>query len=227
MKSTHLSDSKQKVTMLEYISSTKLRWIAVPMIFCVVALSISACDAGGVVSETQKEEASPRYGGKTIFEGLFFAKGPVAEQFPEIWNNEKVGKHLSQMSSDEASQAEEIQEKIVRWIRSEHPDFFEEFGAAMQSGNHVKIRRTLEQTSSMLRVATTDVTNFSERQLIEGAQAAKAETCAALVVVLVVAAAVAVVVWVTVGAQASEDSSRLKADDLVDTIATRLNVQAV
>jgi hypothetical protein len=69
---------------------TDLLKICVPGVLAAcVAGAQTGCGSApdGTSSEATGAEAAPLYDGETIFRGLFFGAGPVAQYLPEVWEN--------------------------------------------------------------------------------------------------------------------------------------------
>ncbi|MEF8939165.1 MAG: hypothetical protein V5A22_04910 [Salinivenus sp.] len=210
--------------MISFIRRSALRWLTVPLMLCVMALSITACDSSGagVKEQTPQQATTKSYSGKTIFKGLFFAEGPVAKKFPEIWKNPSVTRQLSRLTSEQQVEAEKLETKILNWIGEERPKFFGEFRQAIQSGDHLQIRKALDRSSTLMLSAIEDITGIDPKKVrANPAKSAQEDTCAVVVAVAVAAVVVAVVFYVA-EASKSADSS-LRVEEFVDEIAARLH----
>jgi SdpC family antimicrobial peptide len=86
--------------------------------------------------------AATPYGGQKLFEGLFFGIGPVADLFPE-WTV-----HFAGIKSDPEFLLVlwQVEEAIV----AEDPDFYKRLKIGLQSGDHLRVRDTLNYAGSML-----------------------------------------------------------------------------
>ncbi len=95
---------------------------------------------------------------KRFFGLVFGEEGPIAEMFPQIWKNPQV---LEQMKSEKRMKAwNDFKEVVVSELKNRDRTFFDRFGEAMQSGDHIKIVDGLNEAGAIVR------------QAIEGQQAA-------------------------------------------------------
>jgi SdpC family antimicrobial peptide len=107
--------------------------------------------AGCLIAPTDdsfRASAEPKalavYDGETLFTGLFFGVGPVAAQFPEVWDR---------MPSREARlslEARAFQQRLLARLRDHEPDFFGRFETAIRSGNHFQVERMMVEASEKL-----------------------------------------------------------------------------
>ncbi|WP_103020450.1 hypothetical protein [Salinibacter altiplanensis] len=210
--------------MINFVRMSALRWLTVPLIFCVMALSITACDSSGisVKEKTPQQPTTQAYSGKTIFKGLFFAEGPVAKKYPEIWKNPSVTQQLSKMTTEQQAEAEELETKILNWIGEERPQFFGEFRQAIQSGDHLQIRKALDRSSTLTLNAIEDITGINpEKAVANPAKSAGEGTCAVVVFAAVAAVVVALAFYVAEISKSTDSS--LRVEEFVDEIAARLH----
>lgn len=210
--------------MINSIRMSAMRWLTVPLMFCVMALSIMACDSSGISvrEKTRQQPTTPSYSGKTIFKGLFFAEGPIAKKFPEIWKNPSVTQQLSKMTAEQQVEAEELETKILNWIEVERPQFFDEFRQAIQSGEHLQIRKALDRSSSLTLKAIEDITGINPNKAVANpAKSAQEETCAVVVFVAVAAVVEALAFYVAKESKSADSS--LRVEEFVNEISTRLH----
>ncbi|MGB0035103.1 MAG: hypothetical protein WBP79_06485 [Candidatus Acidiferrales bacterium] len=97
----------------------------------------------------QAAEKAARYDGETVFRGLYFGQGPVAQKLPEIWKQERYIERRKQLSPADERRINEIQDKIVADIKANHKEFLEHFGRVLQSGDHVAIQKELNEATSL------------------------------------------------------------------------------
>lgn len=206
----------------------------------VAMVFVLAAGQGTHASTTNLRSENPAAGldGETIFRGIFFGKGPVAELFPELWS------HSPRLEPDEAAKLAELENRIVERMKSLDPSFFDRFRKAMTSGNHLRIDDGLKEAARLFVKAV-----HRERIQLVPADDAMHANCAVAVWQFYAAAAYAQTVgvvqayvagwaiavvravalydvswkWKTYGDV--EPSSRLQAEMLVDAIATRLATQ--
>ena len=122
---------------------------------CIVLIAMQAftptAALGGAPQAAQEHR---RYDGETIFRGLYFGQGPVAEMFPELWKQERYLETKKQLTSGDEHRLTELQNKMVGRLRDLDKGFFDRFGETMQSGDHLAIQKSLEETGKLLYAAT-------------------------------------------------------------------------
>jgi SdpC family antimicrobial peptide len=124
-------------------------------IVCVFLISVQAFTPTNALGSTpQAAQEHHRYDGETIFRGLYFGQGPVAELFPELWKQERYLATKKQLTSKDEQRLTEVQNKIVARLRDQDKGFFDRFGKTMQSGDHLAIQKSLEETGKLLYAAT-------------------------------------------------------------------------
>jgi SdpC family antimicrobial peptide len=108
-----------------------------------------------LASSAAEQGKRQKYSGEKIFRGLLFGEqGPIAEMFPQIWKNPQV---VEQMKSEKRMQHwNEFKERVVRELKNRDQTFFDRFGEAMQSGDHIKIVDGLNEAGTLIRQALTE-----------------------------------------------------------------------
>lgn len=199
--------------------SNAFRYFIYPVtLVLLTALTLAACDSGTSAVPPSKKS----FDGKTLFKGLYFGDGEAAGEFSYIWNHHLVVEELSGMSADQIGEVRLIQKDVIAWIDQGQPDFFDEFSAALTSGDHLLIQAQLKKSSELIETALSAVTELTTADLRKGPDSiSKDDTGVVLVLVLV--AAVVVVVVAVIGTD-SEDVSQLQQEELINQIATSLAV---
>jgi SdpC family antimicrobial peptide len=85
--------------------------------------------------------------GETIFRGLVFGEGPVAEIFPEVWG--RVAAEPPSWTPEQREAARVIKRELITDIKRADPSFFERFHASMRSGQHVRIARAMDESAAL------------------------------------------------------------------------------
>lgn len=85
-----------------------------------------------------------RYDGETLFRGIYFGKGPVAEALPG----------LGAQKTTAALASPEQQEHVVAFVQNSNPTFFTSFAADVQSGNAARLERSLASASELIKAGT-------------------------------------------------------------------------
>jgi SdpC family antimicrobial peptide len=86
------------------------------------------------------------YDGETIFRGLFLGQGAVADLFPEVWKSEAMKPYLASLRDPNAAAGID---QMMMMIRQKDPLFFDNFRAAMQSGDPVQIQQAMKDSGKM------------------------------------------------------------------------------
>lgn len=131
--------------MLIKIRGRYSKYISFPISILLLVLTVG-CEFSN--SETVEHSESLDFSGEEIFRGLFFARGDVANLFPEIWEIRNV-KSLVEESGNSNSY-ENVQNLMIDLIKAEQPDFFDNFGNVMKSGNRVLINQELKAASNTI-----------------------------------------------------------------------------
>lgn len=184
-------------------------------------LSFLIVGAVGCTSQVESTTAHPYLEGEAVFRGLVFGEGRIADELPEIWAN--VDRNAD---PDKQALADQGKVKLIEALRAADATFFKRFGDAIQSGNHLRIDRALQESAALVK----EVTSWQSAPKV----ADSTQTCVAITLVAV--GNVAAVVNLVVTANAVYDinwfwggdgenawsGTQLGHDQVVDMIATRL-----
>jgi SdpC family antimicrobial peptide len=196
---------------------------------CVLAVVLVYYSTPGIL-EVSSYQARVAYDGETIFQGLFFGKGPVAQLFPEIWEDPVIKRALEQ----NAEEMNRLIERVITRIHNEDPTFFQRFGREVQSGDHLRVQQALEQGAQRLITALDQEGLLPPKEAALGLQLGQCIVfviALAVVLVVVVAVAVAVVLWLWLWTPTPElwgvvdRPTELTRDMMVDWVTTRLSVE--
>lgn len=130
-------------------------WFLIPL--CAVFLGFVVLDGTGFAAPARP--AAPEFSGMDLYRGIILAHGPVAGLIPEI-RDQLVPPGLLQDRQLRRAM-EMFQDRLIEEIALTHPKFFDEFAAAMRSGDHLAVqdgldnaaRVTLDTLSGMHEVA--------------------------------------------------------------------------
>ncbi len=140
--------------------------------------------AASVSAQTANHStAAPRFDGETLYRGLAFAQGPVAALFPEFASLPPA-----------SAEAVAIVDRIVTRIRTIEPSFFPRFASAIQKGDRVRIRATIDNARTITEQAIQQEFGASNQAKSTGPD------CIFISVVLVVTAAGVVALLAVVSA---------------------------
>jgi SdpC family antimicrobial peptide len=128
---------------------------------------------------------------------------------------------------DPAGASEAKEEALIATIDAKDPTFFDRFGAAMQSGDRLRIQSMLDQSIEVMRTITKKaaVDNATGGDGLQLNMADEKGLELDDVVVVVFVAVLVLVIWIVDAdgtASAGPGKQSLQRDELVDLIATRL-----
>ena len=157
-----------------------------------------------------------RYDGETLFRGLFFRQGPVAERLPS----------LSIAPMPPTGQGALVLDTLIAKMRASDPQFFSRFARGIQSGNRLRVLAAIQDAQTVFDNALTAVYQATAVANPDVGDCLYLAAVVALVLVLVGAGAIvvaavaaAVVVWVYFWAPATNSTSRLAEEKWVNQIA--------
>jgi SdpC family antimicrobial peptide len=81
------------------------------------------------------------YSGEDLYRGILLAYGPVVERIPEI--RDHIRPSFDGGNPRLLRAVELFQDQLIDALGARHPGFFDAFGAAMRSGDHLRIQETL------------------------------------------------------------------------------------
>lgn len=105
-----------------------------------------------------------RFSGEELFAGLFFGEGEVVEIVPELHERSQLKSYLS--SEEEVAGFRAFQVKAIEAIRKENPQFFATFKADIQSGDHLRIQKAMQNSSEVLIGALEDMYGIKKKDFI-------------------------------------------------------------
>jgi hypothetical protein len=111
--------------------------------FCAVFLAFVILDGTGLAAPARP--ATPEFSGMDLYRGIILAHGPVAGLIPEI-RDQLVPPGLLQDRQLRRAM-EMFQDRLIEEIALTHPKFFDEFAAAMRSGDHLAVQDGLEKAA--------------------------------------------------------------------------------
>lgn len=205
----------------------------------------AGCDGNVIESnaprtaQEQGQQKSKTYDGETIFQGIFFGVGPVAEILPELFQCSGVEKskelhaHLTQSRAfcQEFPTIEQRREAATQAMRDADPTFFQHFGSSLQSGDHGRTEDAMKEGARLLLKAVGDDIDRSTQPVTADGNylwtdnyVAAVNAAVAANVVAVALVGVAVVAAVAVAASPVASHQGLQRDMVIDYLATHLKV---
>jgi SdpC family antimicrobial peptide len=87
--------------------------------------------------------------GETLFRGLVFGEGEVAKAFPEIWGGKKIDD--PSWTAEQRDAVVKVKTELIADMRTADPGFFDRYAGALQSGDHLRIERMLDESGKLFR----------------------------------------------------------------------------
>jgi SdpC family antimicrobial peptide len=171
-----------------------------------------ACSSPDGSAPTESASVQSRTDGLTIFKGLYFGDGAIADRFPEIWKNDAAAKLEAEVKTDPEKVASNIeaaakrakekgwsdaivnqalevaaqvrrgeglpaakqdqaamQSLLVARMAELDAGFFDRFADNVQSGDHVRVERTLQEAGTLLKRALEGLVDESSGTGFDGA----------------------------------------------------------
>jgi hypothetical protein len=113
--------------------------------FCAVFAAFAVLEGSGLAAPARPPV--PAFSGEDLYRGIILVHGPVAEMIPEIRDQLMPARFVNDRRLLRA--IEMFQDRLIEEIGSAHPQFFAEFAAAMQSGDHLVVLRGLEDAARL------------------------------------------------------------------------------
>ncbi|TCP61546.1 sporulation delaying protein family toxin [Baia soyae] len=85
-----------------------------------------------------------KYDGETIYRGIAFGQGPVAELFPEIWTKEVLAK----ANTEESKKAVDL---IMKEFKAKDSNFFKELESSIYARDLTEVDTTLQKGANLLQ----------------------------------------------------------------------------
>jgi SdpC family antimicrobial peptide len=117
----------------------------VSTVLAVVLLLTTSVPASARMTAAQDAPRAVIYDGVTLFRGLAFADGPVAQLF-----------EATAQAGDASPSADVVIDRLVARMGETDPDFFADFAAQIQSGDRVAIRTAVENAATLAGRAAID-----------------------------------------------------------------------
>lgn len=171
-------------------------------------LGVGACGAEEEPASTQGA-VTGAVSGEEVFKGLFFGEGPVAARLPKGWGPRAV----STLPPEEQAEHAQRRTQVIASLHEADPTFFERFGADIQSGDHLRIERALnESLAAMKRVSQQSLSKEVENGPLE-------------VMCLILYCHVVTQTFAFVDQEVSWLETSLQRDEMAAVIAERLAVE--
>jgi SdpC family antimicrobial peptide len=114
----------------------------------IVAAVIAACADVNSPAPAPLERAAVR-SGEEMFRGIVFGEGTVGRMLPEVWGE---GRDPSaSLGREKLQRYERNKTTLIARMRTADADFFTRFGADVQSGDHLRIERAMDESAALIR----------------------------------------------------------------------------
>jgi hypothetical protein len=97
-----------------------------------------------------------KYSGEELYEGIFFAKGEVAEAIPTIKNSSSYFQ-VHQLSQKSAKSMDNQMTEVMNEIETKNPNYFDEFKESIATQDHLIIEETLKDATELLYETSIDM----------------------------------------------------------------------
>ncbi|UFH55068.1 hypothetical protein [Spirosoma sp. KNUC1025] len=125
-------------------------YVVLPLFICLI---FATWPSPAATFETKTRHL---FTGEDMFRGLFFLDGQYSETIPELQAiRSKSDNKLAKPTA--VADAHRMQQQIIETIRTEHPRFFSDFQAALESGNYVNVQNALKAGQSVTEKAIKQV----------------------------------------------------------------------
>jgi SdpC family antimicrobial peptide len=190
------------------------------------------------------------FSGQELFRSIVFMDGEATSLFPVMENNFNIKDYLN--TSEKEKEYKDVQERAIKFIQKENPNFFNSFQKNMYSKNPILIKETLLKSAETLKPFLNkelkgkglkyDVTLSNPKELKElevqlkseyaryknNTAQSKMQASGVLVLAVAVAVVAAVAFYVVVVSEfafgiANQENSDLLSEELSLSIATELN----
>jgi SdpC family antimicrobial peptide len=187
------------------------------------------------------------FSGQELFKSIVFMNGEATSLFTVMENNFNIKEYLN--TSEKEKEYKDVQERAIKFIQKENPDFFNSFQKNMYSKNPILIKETLLKSAETLKPFLNrelkgkglkyDVTLSNPKELKklevqlkseydiykDNTEQSKMQACVLAIAVAVVAAVAFYVVIVSEFAFgiANQENSDFLSEELSLSIATELN----
>ena len=108
--------------------------------------AMSACASEGPVAPSR--HVTP-IDGEVLFRGLVFGEGAVAKIFPEIWGGKEIDD--PSWTTEQRDAVVTTKTALIADMRTADPQFFDRYAASLQSGDRLRIERTLDESATLFQ----------------------------------------------------------------------------
>jgi SdpC family antimicrobial peptide len=114
----------------------------------IVAAVIAACADVNSPAPAPLERAAVR-SGEEMFRGIVFGEGTVGRMLPEMWGEGRDP--IASLGREQLQRYERNKTTLIARIRTADADFLARFGADVQSGDHVRVERAMDESAALIR----------------------------------------------------------------------------
>ncbi|UFH55070.1 hypothetical protein [Spirosoma sp. KNUC1025] len=133
-------------------------YTALPLLFCLLFTTWSS------YASPLTGRANSGFSGEDMFRGLFFLEGQYAKAIPEL---QSLRMSYSQQLVKPAHQAvlNQMRTEMIQAIKAQQPHYFDQFRAALESGNFVKVQAALNEGKTLATKTVERLYNLDSHQL--------------------------------------------------------------
>ena len=176
-----------------------------------LSVGLTGCDAAGP-SDASGAPTATALDGETLFRAVMLGDGEMATRLPEVHGTADA---RARLSLEEVAERAALNHYIVQTVRTEAPDFFDAFAAAVTSGRPDRADAAMQQGAEHIVAALTDHPDADVRNAVTQARTQASvvgETEDACLVAVAVAVVVVVAAWAWVYLPEREVIASAKAD---------------
>lgn len=114
-------------------------------------VAVGVCALGSQVMSQERHLESPEYTDQELFHGLVLGHGPVAQRIPAL---AELAAIQDQLPRDVAARLEgpieRFHQRLIATVAAQESAFFSTFGAAIRSGDHLRIASMLRRARRLV-----------------------------------------------------------------------------
>jgi SdpC family antimicrobial peptide len=139
------------------LRSDSAGWVRLRIVWrlsSVIAIVVAVAVTISVLSSGPTPVAAAPYDGVTVYRALFFASGPLASKIPTI---QKASRYLP-------ASYKGLEAQVIKYIQTNNPKFFDNFGREIQSGDRVRVAAAIRSVRPLQKEALLAITKNQKGQ---------------------------------------------------------------
>lgn len=135
-------------------------YTSLPVLVCLLFTSWST------YAKPLTPKAAHRFSGEDMFRGLFFLEGQYAQAIPEL-QSLRMSYSQPLMKATNQAALTQLRHEMIQRIKAQRPHYFEQFRAAMESGNYLTVQAALAEGKTVATKTVERLYNLDTRQLVK------------------------------------------------------------